>query len=344
MLFIALGCAIAAVVLFLLWIGRRRALSAETASLDRTRAELARSDAQKAELEDTVTKLTDDVSTAATERESLAEQLETATTELEAAKAAIDLATATAEATQEQIDRLTAELAASSDEVEQQTAWAVRTQAELDEMSKVAATQAVEINELALQAEAAEEALVEAQDAASRRRETAVPPVLLANSEDGTQLEVPGFSPATAWQLELVRSDRTWRYSVASNPVEDSSPFEDTDNPLRLAIEIEALALREDVGAFIGIRWEASNLIDPEVDPARAHLTLRLAQEMLAAAAREAEPSELWVSVGPNGGLSMKISALDGDDIDFKIPPPPIASEWIDVDEHGGLVVTVKPR
>ena len=183
--------------------------------------------------------------------------------------------------------------------------------------------------------------LIEAADEAAKRSAPSVPAVLV--SDDGADLDVSGFSPGMAWELELVRSERTWRYSVAANPVEDPSPFTSTENPLKLAIEIEALALREDVGAFIGIDWQAGNDIDSSADPARAHLTLRLAQELLASAAREMSPSTLIVtSDAGRGGVSLEVVASDPDDVDFKIPPPPIASEWIGIDEHGGMVVTVR--
>lgn len=183
--------------------------------------------------------------------------------------------------------------------------------------------------------------LIEAADQAAKRSVPMVPSVLV--SDDGADLDVPGFSPGMAWELELVRSERTWRYSVAANPVEDPSPFTNAQNPLKLAIEIEALALREDVGAFIGIDWQAGVAIDPTDDPARAHLTLRLAQELLASAARELSPSTLIVSNdSARGGVSLEVVASDPNDVDFKIPPPPIASEWIGVDEHGGMIVTVR--
>lgn len=183
--------------------------------------------------------------------------------------------------------------------------------------------------------------LIEAADEAAKRTTPSVPTVLV--TDDGSDLDVPGFSPGMAWELELVRSERTWRYSVAANPVEDPSPFGHAENPLKLAIEIEALALREDVGAFIGIDWQAGTDIDPEADPARAHLTLRLAQELLASAARELSPSTLIVTSDESrGGVSLEVVASDPNDVDFKIPPPPIASEWIGIDEHGGMIVTVR--
>ncbi|MEM7275820.1 MAG: hypothetical protein AAF547_22280, partial [Actinomycetota bacterium] len=41
------------------------------------------------------------------------------------------------------------------------------------------------------------------------------------------------------WDLEVARSERAWRNSVAINPVDDPSPFESTQDPLRTAVEIE---------------------------------------------------------------------------------------------------------
>lgn len=238
------------------------------------------------------------------------------------------------EAAVEARDSLEAELAARDGEV-----VAVKTL--LEKQQEVTEASDNANLELTHQNETLQVQLLEAADEAAKRSSPSVPAVLV--SDDGSDLDVPGFSPGMAWDLELVRSERTWRYSVAANPVEDPNPFIDTDNSLRLAIEVEALALREDVGAFIGIDWQAGNDIDPAADPARAHLTLRLAQELLASAARELSPSTLVVtSDAERGGVSLEVVASDPDDVDFKIPPPPIASEWIGIDEHGGMVVTVK--
>lgn len=238
---------------------------------------------------------------------------------------------AAAEAAKNELTSTVAEHTASIEQLTNELAAAVAASAELDEQNLG----------LSHDNEALQVRLIEVEDEAARRRDPSVPSVLI--TDDGSGLDVPGFSPGMAWELELVRSERTWRYSVSANPVDDPDPFESADNPLKLAIEIEALALREDVGAFIGIDWRAGSEIDPAIDPARAHLTLRLAQELLASAARELSPSTLVVRPDPDrGGLSLEVVASNPDDVDFKIPPPPIASEWIDIDEHGGLVVTVK--
>jgi hypothetical protein len=349
-LFVALACALVAVVFCFLWFRTSRALQTETASLDRTTSALAAAEATSAQLADDLDETTQRLSDVDAAREALVADLEISeatAAELAAARAELDetmaglridldAARAARDDAQRALEDLTSELTDTTSELE-----AVK--ATLETTEGALAEQRDELRRVTLEIESAQEALAAAEDLAAKRAETAVPPVLLANSEDGAQLDVPGFSPTTAWDLELVRSERTWRYSVATNPLEDESPFSDTQNPLRLAVEIEALALREDVGAFIGIVWEIGDMIDPVKDPARAHLTLRLAQEMLAAAAREVEPAELRVTPDPDGaGVRMQVVPMDGDDIEFNIPPPPIASEWIDIDDHGGMVVTVK--
>ncbi len=86
----------------------------------------------------------------------------------------------------------------------------------------------------------------------------------------------------TLWNLELARTERLWRNSVAIDPTSDHSPLDDADNALRQAIEIEAAALREDVGALIEVDWQA----EPVQSSARRLVVLRLAQEMLASASR----------------------------------------------------------
>lgn len=290
---------------------RATRLDAETVRLD---AERSAAEALAAQLDTDLSEITDRLDSA----EQRIEDVESAKDEVDSAHKELELTL---------VER-SAELSTALGRIEQHEADAsVREQENLD---------------LTHQTERLQVELVEAADEAAKKRAPSVPSILV--SDDGADLDVPGFSPAMAWDLELVRSERTWRYSVAANPVEDPSPFDEEDvNTLRLAIEIEALALREDVGAFIGIDWQVGAAIDPFADPARAHLTLRLAQELLASAAREMSPSTLIVMSDPNrGGVSLEVVASDPNDVDFKIPPPPIASEWIGIDEHGGMVVTIK--
>ncbi|MEZ5341733.1 MAG: hypothetical protein R2706_09830 [Acidimicrobiales bacterium] len=148
--------------------------------------------------------------------------------------------------------------------------------------------------------------------------------------------------PEALWNLELLRSERTWRHSVAPSP-EGESPFSITDNPLRLAVEIEAAALREEVGAFISVRWDA-NRVD---DPARAHLILRLTQELLAQAARDPHPVELVATSGEPAAdglcpLYLRLVAPDDDNRVLVLDPPRVTSDVIDVSIDDGMVVTVR--
>ncbi len=146
----------------------------------------------------------------------------------------------------------------------------------------------------------------------------------------------------TLWQLELGRSERTWRHSVATLP-DAESPFIVTDNPLRLAVEIEAAALREDVGAFISVRWDAGKV----EDPARSHLILRVAQELLAEASRDPEPLELVATTGAADesgrcAIDFELVAPDNESRAVIIDPPSLQSDVIDVNMQKGLVVSVR--
>ncbi len=326
--------AVLALVLLMILLQSRGALASTQETLAAAQRDLVSSRTRNTELDAQVTEL----ETARSAADELVEELraELATeqdraTEAEANTAEVEAARADAETSRSQIETaLTARTQELAD-----------AQSIIDTQNRAADAKAAEILELTHQSERLQVELVEAADEAAKQRAPTVPGVLV--SGDGKDLDVPGYNPSMAWELELVRSARTWRYSVAANPLEDANPFDGAENPLKLAVEIEALALREDVGAFIGIDWRAGTTIDPNVDPARAHLTLRLAQELLASAAREMSPSTLIVVPDPaRGGVSLEVVASDPDDVDFKIPPPPIASEWIGIDEHGGMVVTVK--
>ncbi len=118
------------------------------------------------------------------------------------------------------------------------------------------------------------------------------------------------------WDLEVARSERAWRNSVAINPVDDPSPFESSEDPVRTAVEIEASALREDVGAMLTIDWQA-----PAIESAaRRLMVVRVAQEMLALAARAPGAAKLVVTHGsadaagaPGGDSNADSNADSGD-------------------------------
>ncbi len=185
-------------------------------------------------------------------------------------------------------------------------------------------------NALHERAEAADAARAEAQaeaEAAEARN---------AGVVIGDVAGVDGSHPAALWDLEVARSERTWRTSVAVDPMAPQGPFETADDPVRLAVEIEAAALRENVGAFITIDWQAA----PIEDPARRHLVVRVAQEMLEAAARNPEPLRL-VSSG-DADVRLKLEPAEDDSSVINLEAPALADDLIEVDTDAGLSVTVK--
>lgn len=105
---------------------------------------------------------------------------------------------------------------------------------------------------------------------------------------------------AKLWALELARSERTWRHSVAVLP-DAPNPFETATDPLRLAIEIEAAAHHEETGADLSVQWDLSDPQGPDL------LLLRTAQEMLARGAHEDTGLTLVVTMDDDGQVSLSM-------------------------------------
>lgn len=159
-------------------------------------------------------------------------------------------------------------------------------------------------------------------------------PDVVVGEGDGTG--DPGAD--TLWDLEVARSERSWRNSVAINPVDDPSPFDSTDDPVRTAVEIEASALREDVGALIEVEWK----LPPIEASARRILVVRVAQEMLASASRVPGAARLVASEDADtGSFVLSFEPADEGGPVLNLIPPPISTEAIDVRSDGGLTVTV---
>lgn len=106
------------------------------------------------------------------------------------------------------------------------------------------------------------------------------------------------------WALELARSERTWRHSVAVVP-DAPNPFDATSDPLRLAIEIEAAALHEDTGADLSVQWDLAEPRGPSL------LLLRTAQELLAVGARENIGLTLLVTADVDNEVAMSLIGED---------------------------------
>lgn len=148
----------------------------------------------------------------------------------------------------------------------------------------------------------------------------------------------------TLWNLELARTERVWRNSVAIDPTSETSPFDDADNALRQAIEIEAAALREDVGALIEVDWQAQAI----ESPARRLVVLRLAQEMLASASRAPGATRLLISNGSSADDNKADTDTDtdtetADNDDSEIGGSEIRLEFTSVESDSDAINLIPP-
>lgn len=195
--------------------------------------------------------------------------------------------------------------------------------------------QATRIASLEAEADTMTTKLVEAQ-AAKAAAEARLTGIAIADAG----IDTDQASPEALWALELIRSERTWRTSVALSPDAPEGPFTDADNPARLAVEIEASALRENVGASITVDWQAGVLSSP----AHAHLVVRMAQELLEAAARSPEPSRLEV-LGSDDEVTLSLLTENPDDEADEaanIILPRVASDLVELRHDAGASLAVK--
>ncbi|CAN5630499.1 hypothetical protein BH10ACT1_BH10ACT1_40770 [soil metagenome] len=120
--------------------------------------------------------------------------------------------------------------------------------------------------------------------------------------------------PAALWALERARTERTWRHSVAAVHG-DPSPLAGAQHPLWTALEIEVAAVREEVGAVVDLDVDLPDVVTAGTSLA----TLRVAQELLATAARKGEVTTLRVSVdGPD--VVVAVESVDGEGEPIELP------------------------
>jgi hypothetical protein len=122
------------------------------------------------------------------------------------------------------------------------------------------------------------------------------------------------------WSLERSRTERTWRQSVTLDP-DGPGPFAAGGDPARVAVEVEAAAVREDVGAVIEVDWRLGG----PLAAGDGLLLVRSAQELLARAARTVEDGVLVVD-------------REGDDVVLSLFGP--GREVLDLD---GAVLRLAP-
>ncbi len=121
--------------------------------------------------------------------------------------------------------------------------------------------------------------------------------------------------PAALWALERARTERTWRHSVAA-VAGVPSPLRATGEPLRVALEIEVAAVREEVGAVIDLTVAVPEPVTPGV----ALATLRVTQELLAAVAKQGEVTSVAVTTD-GADLVVRVEAFDAEGEPLGAPP-----------------------
>ena len=142
---------------------------------------------------------------------------------------------------------------------------------------------------------ARESATAEAADAAAARaaaEDDAAAALDRARLADERSTELfAGFDPQLIWDLEQARSERLWRLSIALGPDLDSV-FHDEADPLRIALQVEVDATREEVGAVVELDAE----LPPTLTSAGAVLVLRSVQELLATVVRRSESTTVHIA------------------------------------------------
>ncbi len=124
-----------------------------------------------------------------------------------------------------------------------------------------------------------------------------------------------GGAPASVdalWALELNRSERKWRHSVAVGP-QDHGPFGAEDDPLRAAIGIEVDAAREEAGIDVAVVWQLEEVLDR----ATSLLVLRAVQELLGASIAVVEEATVLNVASDGGGVLLSLAHATGEALDL---------------------------
>ena len=132
---------------------------------------------------------------------------------------------------------------------------------------------------------------------------------------DAAEARAVGVDADVLWALELLRSERTWRHSVALGP-DVSSVLDDAAEPLRQALQIELDAAREDVGVEVELDAE----LPAELTAAGSLLALRAAQELLAPAVRNGELTSIQLRAD-GADVLIAVHSLDQDDEPVAVEP-----------------------
>ena len=127
-----------------------------------------------------------------------------------------------------------------------------------------------------------------------------------------------GLDADVVWILERARSERTWRFSVATGPTSESV-FDGAGDPLLAALQVELDAAREDVGAIVELDAE----LPGGLSSAASVLTLRAAQELLADVVRRSEETVLRLRADADD-LVIDVESVDENGQPVRPRPLPI--------------------
>lgn len=118
------------------------------------------------------------------------------------------------------------------------------------------------------------------------------------------------------WDLSLRRVRRTWSTSLSLG-MEESSPLDDADDPLRAAVRIEIEAAHEEIGADIEVEWAD----DTTADPQTALLILGVVQDVIGDLGKSA--AHVAVTIGSNGeAVDVRVEASDEDGVSIPVIEP----------------------
>lgn len=114
------------------------------------------------------------------------------------------------------------------------------------------------------------------------------------------------------WKLELERSERQWRDVVLPNDSDETDVSRSDGQMLAFAIQHEVDRLREEVG--VSIRFEGD--LDCSLGPEAAIASLRISEELLAAASKHADAVTVVLDQGdePSIAIQFLCDGWDGED------------------------------
>lgn len=118
------------------------------------------------------------------------------------------------------------------------------------------------------------------------------------------------------WSSTLVRVEQIWRTSISLG-LDEASPLDRADDPLRAALEIVIGAAREESGALIDLHWT----VDVPVPAEPALVVLALVESVVAVVAKRAGSTA--VHVGSDGEhVEVRFDVVDDDGAPVEIEVP----------------------